>query len=714
MTLAFITFVHPGMLAGLAAVAVPVLIHLLNRRQPRTVVFPTIRFLRAATASQSRVHRLRHLILLLLRCAFVALLAAAFARPEWFESADAAAGTDRDTVAIVLLDVSASMGYADSPVSTVNRAVTKAAAILGSLSSLRGDHANVLLVGLSPRLLYASPTSNLPALSRRLEEVRAGAERADVNAALAVAARQYADFFPSRKELHIISDMQRTNWSEADFAAMPRDVRITLHPVCPAGLRPNAGITEILCDPPRPVAGEPCSVSVRLANYGPAAVTRDVVLRSGGDEPAVIGRRLNVAIPPASPVAVSFEVRPGGPGLLELTAEIPADRLAVDDRRFAVVRVADRLRVALCTDADLNEGVTSSYLLARGLAPFPAGRETVDLRIVRGEELSVASLTGVDVVFLDSVRALTADGARALFEFVREGGGLAAFLGPGSVPDVLATLQNFSHDRDLLPFHAVEPVDSLGRSDPVGPVRIVAERPDAHPLLRPFAGNALRSLEDVSVRRYFSTRPGRKGADIAATLSPGDAAIGAVAIGSGTLLLCNISPDPQWTDLARHAIFPGLLHQFASFLRPRRWTETPCFAGMSVTRRWVMKDPLESVEIRDPRGEPVRAAIRRDGDTAVITLPRADAPGLYRVLVGGRAVESIAVNVDPQEADLRGVDESSLADRIGAAGRVMSRAAGDAGATPGTRQGVPLWHWALAAALAMLAAEMLCLVYWRR
>jgi hypothetical protein len=135
---------------------------------------------------------------------------------------------------------------------------------------------------------------------------------------------------------------------------------------------------------------------------------------------------------------------------------------------------------------------------------------------------------------------------------------------------------------------------------------------------------------------------------------------------------------------------------------------------MSAARQWVMKDPLEAVEIRSPRGEPIRAAIRRERDTAIVTLRRADEPGFYRVYVSQRVVESIAVNVDPQEADLHAEDEKRLTQRINAAGRAVSHATALAGPAAGIRQGIPLWHWALASALAMLAAEMLCLVYWRR
>lgn len=701
--LAVITFVHPAMLAGLCALALPIAIHLISRGLPRTVVFPTIRFLSAASASQSRLHRVRHLILMVLRCAFVALLALAFARPQWFASADAAADSDRDTVAIVLLDVSASMGYADSPVSTMSQAVTQAAAVVDSLEPVRGDRANVVLVGVSPQAMYARPTSNLAAIKAQLEAVQPTAERANAGAAVALAAGQLAEFGRSRRELHIVSDLQRTNWAGVDFAPVPADTKIVFHRVGREALRPNACVTSLAVTPPQPIAGQACQVSVGLASYSDAPDRRDVILRADDGRE---WRRHDVALTPGAPVSVSFDVPFDKPGVHELTAEITPDPLVIDDRRFASVHVTARLPVVLCTDADLREGVTSGYLLARALAPFPDERGTIELRIVRCPELSAATLTGTDVVLLDASGPLSSDGVRALHEFLEQGGGVAVFLGFGAAAENLAALNEAAPRHDVLPFEVAEVADR--------PSWVVVGPAGMHPLLRPLGDVGTESLQGVSVYRHFVTRAGSAAGGAAVSFDTGDVAMAAKPVGAGRLLVCNISPDPKWSDLAKHAVFPGLIHQFVDFLRPRQWTAPSAYAGMPVTRRWLASDPSMTLEISDPRGQPVRAAIRRDGPAAVATLPPAGVPGFYRVRANGKLVESVPVNVDPAESDLAGVDMKAVQPRMAALGRAVSSAAIVGDAMGLERHGRPLWPWALAAGLLALAIEMACLMVWRR
>lgn len=105
-------FLVPAFLAGLAALAVPVLIHLIRREQRTVVEFPSLMFLRRIPVRTMRQQRLRHLLLLLLRCVALALLVFAFARPFVSRRTAAAVGV-RATVRVVLIDRSWSMGARD-------------------------------------------------------------------------------------------------------------------------------------------------------------------------------------------------------------------------------------------------------------------------------------------------------------------------------------------------------------------------------------------------------------------------------------------------------------------------------------------------------------------------------------------------------------------------------------------------------------------------
>ena len=75
------TFLNPILLGALAAVSVPILIHLLNRRKFQKVVWAAMRFLKISVEQNQRRMKVEDRILLALRCLLLALLALALARP---------------------------------------------------------------------------------------------------------------------------------------------------------------------------------------------------------------------------------------------------------------------------------------------------------------------------------------------------------------------------------------------------------------------------------------------------------------------------------------------------------------------------------------------------------------------------------------------------------------------------------------------------------
>src|SRR5438132_216472 len=104
------TFVYPLLLGGLLLAGVPVLLHFLIRKKPATLLFPAFRFLIEKRRANTRNLRLRHLLLLLLRIALIALLCLALARPRVLHES---IGLSREKpVALVLIfDTSPSMEY---------------------------------------------------------------------------------------------------------------------------------------------------------------------------------------------------------------------------------------------------------------------------------------------------------------------------------------------------------------------------------------------------------------------------------------------------------------------------------------------------------------------------------------------------------------------------------------------------------------------------
>ena len=111
-------FLQGGLLWGLFALSIPVIIHLLNRRRFRTVKWGAMQFLLRATRESRGKKRLKHIIILTCRALAIATLIFAIARPllggflGW--------GSGKVDTVILILDRSPSMDhswtlYADRP-----------------------------------------------------------------------------------------------------------------------------------------------------------------------------------------------------------------------------------------------------------------------------------------------------------------------------------------------------------------------------------------------------------------------------------------------------------------------------------------------------------------------------------------------------------------------------------------------------------------------
>src|ERR1043165_3769338 len=134
------SFLAPLFFVGLAAAAVPILIHLIQKERKEVIRFPSLMFLRKIPYQSVQRRRIHNWLLLALRAAAMALLVMAFSRPFFKEDPTklAAAVTGAREI-VILLDQSASMGYADH----WNKAREAASKIVGGMGG--NDKATLVL-----------------------------------------------------------------------------------------------------------------------------------------------------------------------------------------------------------------------------------------------------------------------------------------------------------------------------------------------------------------------------------------------------------------------------------------------------------------------------------------------------------------------------------------------------------------------------------------
>jgi hypothetical protein len=97
------SFLTPLFLLGLAGLAIPVLLHLIQRERRQIVAFPSLMFLRRIPYQSVQRRRIRNWLLLLMRLAALALIVLAFGRP-FFRGTDPAVVAAGGAREVVILD----------------------------------------------------------------------------------------------------------------------------------------------------------------------------------------------------------------------------------------------------------------------------------------------------------------------------------------------------------------------------------------------------------------------------------------------------------------------------------------------------------------------------------------------------------------------------------------------------------------------------------
>src|SRR5947208_7500365 len=151
------SFFNVMMLTGLAAVAIPPIIHLLNRRRYNVVDWGAMQFLQVSETTRRRL-LIEEILLMLLRMGLIALMVLALAAPHAVSPFFARVGGRPNRDVVLIFDGSYSMGSADKGKTPHERAKEWALTFLKDLK--QGDSVAVLLAG-QQAVPLLEPTGNL-------------------------------------------------------------------------------------------------------------------------------------------------------------------------------------------------------------------------------------------------------------------------------------------------------------------------------------------------------------------------------------------------------------------------------------------------------------------------------------------------------------------------------------------------------------------------
>ena len=581
---------NPWFLVGLAAVAIPLIIHLIERRRVRRVVFGSLLMLRGLVRRVARRRRTSELLLLLLRMLIVALLALGFSRPLFRpdkppEGDDDKTGKRRSTA--ILVDCSASMGIG----SRMAEARKQALAVVDDMRP--GDHVAVYTFAakLEPVAMWTAE----PKVARQaIEALNVREEGGDLATALHKLCRTVTETAKpkSRRQIVVCSDMQTVSWEHFRGEwRLPPGMTLRFAEVGGLSRPPNVGIVKIGV-PSTTVLGSGTQVlNAQLRNYSQDQREAVVHLYIQGKKQS----SQKVVLTPESTRVVSFRheftacVDTDG----EFTVEVEDD-FELDNRAGFVVPVKPKIQVLLVNGSlDFTPRNNDGYYLSRALAP---SQESV----FEVQELGPDACDDVDfndaaLVVLADVPTLSEAAARNLKLYLHAGGAVLFFTGTQTRPDP------FNHRfKDIAPCRLDELVN-VSEQITEGDFTVIAEVDFQHPVFQPFAKPNHGDFGRVNFSHYFAVS-GTQAARVLARFENGKPAVVLRQMGKGQSLLVASGADLEMNNFALRAVFLPFVHQAGRVMAAYAWNR-PTVGMVGQTLVADIPGQVEKATLVTPTGE---------------------------------------------------------------------------------------------------------------
>jgi hypothetical protein len=557
-------------------------------------------------------------------------------------------------------------------------------------------------------------------------------------AALSVVANLMGEESDESRVVYLVSDFRQRDWkSPARLDQQLQQLEnagADVHLVdCALAQRPNLAITHLAPVEGTRSAGVPLFVTVSVKNFGQAAAENvELTVTSlayenfnparHGDDPAAIkpeplDKRSETveSIPPGETVTRRIQVRFPITGKHVVEARLPDDAVVADNLRYAVVDFPEAEPVLII---DGHPDQRNAYYLTSVFQPqaegapagsavrtgiLPAIEDTAKLR-----DMPLESLREYRAVYLLDVPRLDEAAITKLETYVREGGGLAIFLGD----QVIASSYNdslYKNGEGLLPLElGAKELLALAEEDFDEEERAPDFEVIDHPVLAIFASGNPAFRRGVVISTFYEMAPGWKlpateSTHVLATLrdTAGTPLVVEKQFGQGRVLAFNTSVAPLWNNWAREASFPATMLLLHGYIAAPLRVDQSQLVGTPVKAQFAAENYQEDAKAIVPAVTPIsRKALAMKGklpaasenaadQTLTISLINAPAGDVGRLLTGQQGIYEIwgarktgeldvarfALNVDPDEGDLAHVSPSKLATNMQA--KFAAQNAGD-------------------------------------
>ena len=616
------SFLTPLFFLGAAALAAPILVHLVRRTRARRIQFPALVFVRQVPQRTIRRRTLHNLLLLLIRCLAILLIVIAFTRP-FFSNKSAAKTTAGAGATVILIDDSLSMRRDQ----LFGDAQSKAES---ATDGARTDE-QIALVSFDKRYTVVNRfVGDKNRIRFGIRSLSAGWDGTDYEQALRGAEALLAELKTSgSKKIVMISDFQATGWSQANATfKLANDTQLTTLDVGGSNPPSNVAVTNV--EAHGTVFGQKYldNLAVHLSNFSDSPKDHLQVDFQINDQTV---EKRELSLNSRETKVVEFTGFNLNDGANRCTIEINSGDFPLDNRFYFTLRrevPAKGLIVESSTRGRSDSLHLQSALTTNDDLPF-------NFTLKTSGAVDPTSIAEYSLVILNDAGMISPGLADSLAKFVTNGGQLIISTGPrtevNSFPPAL---------QQVMPATLTESVQTKA-----GETVAISDVKFDHPIFEVFQESG--RLAAAHVIGYFRSQPAAN-ASVLARFEDGSPALLESRTGKGRVLLFTSSLGPSWNDLPLMPLYLPFVHQMVRYAGSR---EESSWYELGETFR-VAKEQSAVPAVDTPTGTRLTEnRLTPDGDVLVTGRE----PGFYRLRYSARP-DFAAVDVDGAEGDFTKLD----------------------------------------------------------
>jgi len=540
------TFLVPLFLTALLAVAIPIIIHLLNLKKPERVAFSTLSFFKELQKSTIRRLKIKRFLLLAIRLAMIILLALALARPYLFPSGFSFTSSGPVLYAL-LIDNGIGMLRIDANGPYINQAREIAQGI-----AQNGRSTDRFLIYNTHGELIRSGILNQDQAIEVIESLEVSAKGGFSSSRWVSMANMMDSWIgDSRVIFRITTDNMAA--LESGKITIPESLiaRAPVNYVLIGDAEvSNTAVSSLKTTGTSAGVGRPMELEVQVTNFGSQPATNQFI--SLESEGKLVGQYQST-IEPGETDSYYFEIIPSHQGDITGRVILEGDIFPADNIHYFSISVPESRKILMISENQQS----ASYLSAVLTAAEQIQGQIEITEILISEYSTISDLDAYQSVVLNGVSRVPDDLQEQLVRFIQTGNGLVFY--PSQSGDIP------SYNRFFSRMNAGEITGLLGDYGSFQSLTRVDRIREGHPIINDIFDKQLD--EDVrvtlpSIYYYFrhNTTATSQGIPILRTALE-DAILTEFRFGNGRILISALGTDPGWSAFPGSTLFAPIYYR---------------------------------------------------------------------------------------------------------------------------------------------------------